>query len=158
SFPVERVFGFEVSDRLAFHQTANGDVASGAAFPPGLATELQRSGRPVPDEPAVRRRFLSQPDAPPAIDGQQRGAALARRHATAEYYRRLAIDLQRRYRPQLLGVYFEWIDACSHLFMEDAPPQRPQVAAADFSAFSETVDRCYEYQDEVLGNLLTVAG
>src|SRR5262249_32441310 len=129
-----------------------------AAFPPALATELQRAGRPVPDERAVRQRFLSQPDAPLTIDGEQRLAALARMHATAGFYRRLAIDLQRRYRPQLLGVYFEWIDACTHLFMEDAPPRRPQVDAVDFSAFAETVDRCYEYQDEVLGDLLAIAG
>ncbi len=157
SFPVERVRGFEVSDRIAFHQTTSADAVRGAAFPPELASELQRAGRPVPDEHTVRARFLSRPDAPLTIDGEQRVAALARMYATSEYYRRLAVQLQRRYRPELLGVYFEWIDACSHLFMEDAPPRRPQVADADFAAFSETVDRCYAYQDEVLADVLAVA-
>jgi tetratricopeptide (TPR) repeat protein len=79
-------------------------------------------------------------------------------YASSEYYRRLAIQLQRRYRPQLLGVYFELIDACGHLFMENAPPRRAAVSDADYVAFSGTVDRCYEYQDEVLADLLTMAG
>jgi predicted AlkP superfamily phosphohydrolase/phosphomutase/tetratricopeptide (TPR) repeat protein len=157
SFPVEAVRGFEVSDRTAFHQTANENATTDAAYPPVLASELRQSGRPVPDDRAVRSRFLSRPDTPLTIDGEQRVAALARMYATSEYYRRLTTQLQRRYRPELLGVYFEWIDACSHLFMEDAPPRRPQVASADFSAFSDTVDRCYEYQDEVLADVLTIA-
>jgi predicted AlkP superfamily phosphohydrolase/phosphomutase/tetratricopeptide (TPR) repeat protein len=158
SFPVEHVRGFEVSDRTAFHQTVSeGATASAAAFPPELASELQQSGPPIPDERVVRSRFLASPDAPLTIDGEQRVRALDRMFATSEYYRRLTRQLQRRYRPQLLGVYFEWIDACSHLFMEDAPPRRPQVADADYAAFAGTVDRCYEYQDEVLADVLGVA-
>jgi predicted AlkP superfamily phosphohydrolase/phosphomutase/Tfp pilus assembly protein PilF len=158
SFPVERVRGFEVSDRIAYHQTANEPVADGEAFPPALASELRASGAPVPDEAVVRSRFLARPDAPLTTDGQQRLRELARMYATSEYYRREAIRLQRRYRPQVAGVYFEWIDACGHLFMEDAPPRRQQVDAADYAAFSETVDRCYVYQDEVLADLLAIAG
>jgi predicted AlkP superfamily phosphohydrolase/phosphomutase/tetratricopeptide (TPR) repeat protein len=154
SFPVERVRGFEVSDRVAFHQTANEAVAGGAAYPPDLASELQRSGVPRADDTIVRARFLSNPGAPLTTDGEQRLRELGRMYATSEYYRHLALDLQRRYRPQLLGVYFELIDACGHLFMEDAPPRRPQIDAADYAAFSGTVDRCYEYQDEVIGDLL----
>ena len=157
SFPVERVRGFEVSDRIAFHQTANEAVARGAAFPPELAAELQRTAAPLPDEAIVRSRFVSDRGATLTADGRQRLRELARMYATSEYYRRLAVDLQRRYRPQLLGVYFEIIDACGHLFMEDAPPRRPQVVAADYEAFSATVDRCYEYQDEVIGDLLSMA-
>jgi len=157
SFPVEHVRGFEVSDRLAFHQTANEAVGRAAAFPPELASELQRAGVPPPDEAVVRSRFLSNPRAELTEDGAQRLRELGRMYATAEYYRRLAIDLQRRYRPQLVGVYFELIDACGHLFMEDAPPRLPRVAAADYAAFSETVDRCYEYQDGAIADLLAMA-
>ena len=156
SFPVERVRGFEVSDRLAFHQTANEAVVSGAASPPELAAELQKSPPLVPDDAVVRSRFLSTAAGDLSVDGEQRVRELGRMYATTEYYRRLTIQLQRRYRPQLLGVYFELIDACGHLFMEDAPPRRPQVADGDYAAFSRTLDRCYEYQDEVLADLLTV--
>ena len=156
SFPVERVRGFEVSDRLAFHQTASEAVMSDAAFPPELGHELQQSGPPLSVDAAVRSRFLSQPSAALTQDGQERLRQLGRMYGSAEYYRRLALQLQRRYRPELLGVYFELIDACGHLFMEDAPPRRAQVAEADYAAFSHTVDRCYEYQDEVLADLLTM--
>jgi predicted AlkP superfamily phosphohydrolase/phosphomutase/tetratricopeptide (TPR) repeat protein len=158
SFPVERVRGFEVSDRVAFHQTANEAVVRGAAFPPELDSDLRRGGRPAPDEAVVRSRFLSNPGTALTTDGEQRMGELGRMYATSEYYRRLAIELQRRYRPQVLGVYFELIDACGHLFMEDAPPRRRQVSDADYAAFSGTVDRCYEYQDEVIADLLRIAG
>src|SRR4030095_13380186 len=83
---------------------------------------------------------------------------LARMHATTEYYRAVTPWLQRTYRPELLAVSFEASDACGHLFMEDAPPRRTQVSDEDYAAFSATVDRCYEYQDEVLADLMTVAG
>ena len=157
SFPVERIRGFEVSDRIAFHQTANEAAASDAAYPPALASELRRSGPGAPVDPVVRSRFLSQLGAPLTLDGEQRLRKLGRMYATSEYYRHIAIKLERRSRPELLGVYFELIDACGHLFMEDAPPRRPQVAEADYAAFSQTVERCYEYQDEVLADLLTLA-
>jgi len=159
SFPVEPVRGFEVSDRIAFHQVTTDQVTEGASFPPDLASTLrQRFGDPVPDVPAVRARFLSRPDAPLTADGERRLIQLARMHATTEYYRRIARWLQQTYRPALFGVYFEAIDACGHLFMEDAPPRRPQVAAEDYAAFAPTVDRCYQYQDEVIGELMTMAG
>jgi predicted AlkP superfamily phosphohydrolase/phosphomutase/tetratricopeptide (TPR) repeat protein len=157
TFPVERVRGFELSDRIGFHQTANESVASDAAFPPELASELRAGGAPVPDEAVVRSRFLARPGATLTVDGQQRLRALARMYATSEYYRRETVRLQYRYRPQLAAVYFEMIDACGHLFMEDAPPRR-NVDDADYAAFSETVDRCYVYQDEVLADILTIAG
>jgi Type I phosphodiesterase / nucleotide pyrophosphatase len=151
-----RTPGFEVSDRIAFHQTANEPLVSGAAFPPELAAELRQSRPTVPEESVVRSRFLSEPGASLSEDGRQRLRELGRMYATAEYYRRLALQLQPRYRPQLLGVYFELVDACGHLFMEYAPPRRQQVADADYVAFAGTVDRCYEYQDEVLSDLLTI--
>jgi predicted AlkP superfamily phosphohydrolase/phosphomutase/tetratricopeptide (TPR) repeat protein len=158
SFPVERVRGFEISDRIAFHQVANEPVAEGATFPPDLAATLQkRFGTPVPDLAAVRARFVSPTGTPLSADGERRLSQLARMYATTEYYRRIAVWLQRTYRPQLFGVYFEAIDACGHLFMEDAPPRRTQVTAQDYASFSETVDRCYVYQDEVLADLMTMA-
>jgi tetratricopeptide (TPR) repeat protein len=158
SFPVEAVRGFEVSDRLGFHQVKSERTVQGAAYPRDLvATLQQRFGEPAPDISAVRARFLSRPDAPVTADGERRLAQLARIHATTEYYRRITPWLQDTYRPELLGVYFEAVDACSHLFMEDAPPRRSRIEDADFEAFSQTVDRCYEYQDEVLADVLALA-
>lgn len=157
TFPVERVRGFEVSDRIGFHQVSTDQAAEGTTFPPELAASLQRRvGRPTVDIATVRALFASA--GPMTIDGERRLSQLARMYATTEYYRRIAVALQRDYRPDLSGVYFEWIDACSHLFMEDAPPRRQRIADEDYGAFSATVDRCYAYQDEVLAELVSAAG
>jgi hypothetical protein len=67
---------------------------------------------------------------------------LAEIHATTDFYRKVVPELQARYRVDLLAVYFELVDACGHLFMEDAAPRRPGIAEVDFRAFAGTVDRC----------------
>jgi predicted AlkP superfamily phosphohydrolase/phosphomutase/Tfp pilus assembly protein PilF len=158
SFPVERVRGFEVSDRVAFHQVRSEQATEGATFPSDLAhTLVDRFGSPEPDLSAVRRRFLSRPDAALTADGERRVAQLARMYATTEYYKEITPWLQRKFRPDLLAVYFEAIDACGHLFMEDAPPRRRGLSDLDYEAFSGTADRCYEYQDEVLADLMRAA-
>jgi predicted AlkP superfamily phosphohydrolase/phosphomutase/tetratricopeptide (TPR) repeat protein len=158
SHPAEPVRGFQVSDRLAFHQVRSASAAEGVTYPPGLATEiLNRFGAPTPDLAATRARFVADPDAPLTVDGERRLAQLARLFATSELYRRLTPHLVESRRPELVGVYFELVDACGHLFMEDAPPRRPGIAEADFRSFAGTIDRCYVYQDEVLGDLLRLA-
>jgi tetratricopeptide (TPR) repeat protein/predicted AlkP superfamily phosphohydrolase/phosphomutase len=158
SFPAERVNGFEVSDRLAFHQVRSARAERGATFPEGLAEELRsRFGEPQPDLEETRRRFV-EGSAPLGPDAQKRLIELSRIQATSAFYRRIVRDLARRYRPELLGVYFELIDACGHLFMEDAAPRRPGVADTDFQAFHDTVGRCYQYQDEILSDLLALEG
>ncbi len=159
SYPAEKVAGFEVSDRLGFHQVRSAPAVSGATFPPELAAEIRaRFGQPVPDISATRRRFLTDPAAKMSSDGAARLEQLARIYATSEFYRRILPFLQTRQAVDLLAVYFEGIDACGHLFMEDGPPRRADVSPDDFRAFSETVDRYYEYQDEVLADLLRLEG
>ena len=159
SYPAEHVSGFMVSDRLAFHQVRSARATAGATSPAALAEDLRKKfGEPAPDVAATRSRFLSSPDAVLSADGSRRLAELAKIYATSEFYRRIVPDLQRRDRPDLLAVYFEGIDACGHLFMEDAPPRRPGISDEDFRAFSGTVDKYYEYQDEVLADLLRLEG
>jgi len=159
SYPAEAVRGFIVSDRVAFHQVKSGRATRGATYPETLSAELRKElGEPAPDLPATKARFLANPNAPITPDGARRLEELAKIHATSELYRRMTPTLERRFSPDLLAVYFEAIDACGHLFMEDAPPRRPDVSDPDFAAFSSTVDRCYAYQDEILGELLKLAG
>ncbi|MEO8191125.1 MAG: alkaline phosphatase family protein [Acidobacteriota bacterium] len=159
SYPAEKVAGFEVSDRLGFHQVRSASAVSGATFPAELAGEIKsRFGAPVPDVAATRRRFLSDPASRMSSDGAARLEQLAKIYATSEFYRKLLPFLQSRHRVDLLAVYFEGIDACGHLFMEDAAPRRPDVSPDDFRAFSGAVDRYYEYQDEVLADLLRLEG
>ncbi len=159
SYPAEKVAGFQVSDRLGFHQVRSESAVAGATFPEGLRAELLRDvGGPAVDPAATRARFSDASAAPESVAAADRLAELAKIHATSELYRRLTPALQRRYRPDLLAVYFETIDACGHLFMENAPPGLPGTSADDNARFARTVDRCYEYQDEVLGDLLALEG
>jgi predicted AlkP superfamily phosphohydrolase/phosphomutase/tetratricopeptide (TPR) repeat protein len=159
SYPAEDVKGFIVSDRVAFHQVKSDRATRGATEPEALAAEIRKEfGEPVPDIAATKARFMANPNAPLTPDGAKRMEELAKIYATTELYRKLVPALAKRFSPDLLGVYFEAIDACGHLFMEDAPPRRPDVSSQDFEAFSSTVDRCYVYQDEVLGEILRVAG
>ena len=157
SYPAEEVKGFIVSDRLAFHQVKSARAAEGTTFPTSLASDLTREfGEPSPDLSATRDRF-AEGAVRPSGDGEKRLNELAKIHATTELYRRITPSLARRFEPKLLSVYFEVVDACGHLFMEDAPPKRAGVSEADSRAFSRTVDRCYEYQDEVLADVLRLA-
>jgi tetratricopeptide (TPR) repeat protein/predicted AlkP superfamily phosphohydrolase/phosphomutase len=155
SYPAEPVRGFVVSDRLGFHQVRSArDGGAGATYPEALAAEIRaRLGEATPNLEATRARFV-EPAARPSPDGEQRLARLAEIHATTELYLRVARDQRARHPTDLLAVYFELVDACSHLFMEDAPPARPGLAPEDLAAFGSTVDRCYAYQDDVLGRLL----
>jgi len=154
SFPAEPVRGFAVSDRIAFHQVRSERSSRGSTHPADLREELERRfGVPSPDAARTRARF-TEAAASLTPDGSGRIDALARIVATTDYYAKITPWLQHEYGPRVLGVYFELVDACSHLFMEDAPPRRPHVADEDYAAFAGTADRCYEYQDEVLGNLL----
>ena len=159
SFPAEKVSGFEVSDRLAFHQVSSARATTGATYPEKLENDLyRRFGAPSPDAAATRARFVADPRAKLTPDGERRLDELARIRATSEFYRGVVPDLEHRERPDLLAVYFEMVDACGHLFMEDGPPKRPDVGEADYAAFHDTVDRCYEYQDGILADLLRLEG
>lgn len=159
SYPAERVTGFVVSDRLGFHQVSSARAVAGATFPEDLARDLEaRFGAPRADVEATRRRFTAGTGPLPPGDAAARLDQLARIYATSEFYRRALPYLQGRFGTDLLAVYFEGIDACGHLFMEDAPPKRPEVSDEAYRAFSSTVDRYYEYQDEVLADLLRLEG
>lgn len=159
SFPAENVKGFEISNRLGSHQARSERAASGEAFPEGLGAELYRQfGEPKPDLAATKARFLARPDVLVSESGQKRLEELAKVYAMSEFYRKIAPYLQRKFETDLLALYFDGIDASGHLFMEDAPPRRPEVSDSDYDAFSETVDRYYQYQDEVLADLLRLEG
>jgi len=159
SYPAEKVAGFEVSDRLAFHQVSSARATEGATWPDKLSARLSAEfGTPRPDLAATKAAFLDDPARALTPDGARRIDELSRIHATSEFYRRIVPGLARREPTDLVAVYFEMVDACGHLFMEDAPPKRDDVADADFAAFHDTVDRCYQYQDRVLADLLLLEG
>ena len=155
TYPAEALNGFVVSDRVGYHQYSSSHQPEDAVYPKTLASLFPPNLKV--DLAATRETFLENPAVPLSDDGTSRLEQLAKIHATAERYRRASQELYPRYRPRLFGVYFELVDACSHLFMENAPPRRTGQSMEDFRAFRGTVDRCYEYQDELLGELLSLA-
>ncbi|MDA8019117.1 MAG: alkaline phosphatase family protein [Thermoanaerobaculia bacterium] len=161
TYPAEDVAGFQVSDRIAYHQVRTGaaDVVTGLTHPADLGAWLRDTcGGAQIDLETTRERFLDEPDLDLSDDGAKRLERLAEISATAELYRRSAPALVERFGPDLLGVYFELVDACGHLFMENAPPRREGISDIDYQAFSGTVERCYVEQDRILSDLLVLAG
>jgi tetratricopeptide (TPR) repeat protein len=57
-----------------------------------------------------------------------------------------------------VGIYYEGIDMMGHGFQHYLPPKLAFVADAEYERFKDAVPRYYEYQDELLGELLRAAG
>jgi hypothetical protein len=68
-------------------------------------------------------------------------------------YHAIAKDLVRR-RVPFVAVYYEGVDMMGHRFQHFLAPKMQMVSAADFQRFHDAVPRWYEYQDELLGDLL----
>ena len=71
-------------------------------------------------------------------------------------YHAIAKDLVRR-RVPFVAVYYEGVDMMGHRFQHFLAPKMQMVSAADFQRFHDAVPRWYEYQDELLGDLLAEA-
>jgi tetratricopeptide (TPR) repeat protein len=56
--------------------------------------------------------------------------------------------------PDVLAVYFEWVDAMSHLFMLHAPPRMPDVNETEYRRYKDAVEQAYLLQDEILGDIM----
>lgn len=57
-------------------------------------------------------------------------------------------------RPNLLAVYFEWVDATKHLFMHYAPPREPAIDEAAYDMYKDAVDEAYVFQDSIIGTFI----
>jgi tetratricopeptide (TPR) repeat protein len=68
-------------------------------------------------------------------------------------YHALAKDLVGSGLP-FVAVYYEGIDMMGHRFQHFLPPRMQMVSPEDFARFQSAVTRFYEYQDELLGDLL----
>ncbi len=154
TFPAEQVRGFQISDRIGFHQVRSATATTGVTFPEPLAAKLSSTvGQATIDIETTRDLFVAA-NATLSADGAERIDKLARIHATAELFRRATPELLDTFDPDLFGIYFELVDACSHLFMENAGPKRPSTSTQDSNAFAGTVARCYQVQDQILGSIL----
>jgi predicted AlkP superfamily phosphohydrolase/phosphomutase/predicted Zn-dependent protease len=155
TWPPEPVRGALVSDRLAYtllERGVDGGTPAQVAYPPATDRELRQLVRgPESVDAALVTSFVR---GGAAAGADERVAHLRRMLAGALTYHAAALRLIEAERPQLVGVYYELVDQVCHRFMHVAPPRRPDVAEADFAAFSGAVDAAYELQDDLIGELV----
>jgi tetratricopeptide (TPR) repeat protein len=162
TWPAEKVNGFLVTERIAYQLFGMGkevDAGSeGKVFPPELYAQVEALRvKPEEIEETEVRRFLALP--PTGLVGlpaAQRDRAEEFRTVLAgtRTYAAIAERLFAEHPTPFRAVYFEGIDTTSHLFMQYRRPRLSWVAEQDAAWFGGAVDRFYEYQDTILGELL----
>jgi tetratricopeptide (TPR) repeat protein len=150
--PAQDLPGFQISDRLAYTvlEGVGGSAGDdGAAVRP--AALRARASVVGPEE--VPAEILS--SLAPAGDAAPEAEADLRRLAAAALtYQRAALAGLRDGQPDLLMVYFAWLDQVAHRFVDCMPPPLASCPAAERSRFRQTLLRAYELQDRMLGDLL----
>jgi predicted AlkP superfamily phosphohydrolase/phosphomutase/Flp pilus assembly protein TadD len=167
--PAETVNGVLVTDKLGYLAFApageGGDVPEGSVYPRERTDEIARSIVRARDltyeavEPFMhipREEFLAHRDA--EFDPKDSINAQLLLLATTRTYENIALHLLRSDRPDVLAVYFELVDATSHLFMLYAPPRMDDVPEAEYERYKDAVERAYIAQDEILGRFMQALG
>jgi len=161
--PAESVNGVIISDQFGYVAYAPGDTARAQATsvsPPQRRDEMTAHVVRAADVPAAEiARFLHLSQAEIA---RHRGAfdpkdpinSMIHLYASTRTYRNLATHLLATDAPDVLAVYFEWVDAMSHLFMLHAPPRMPDVPQAEYDRYKDAVEQAYVLQDEILGDIM----
>jgi predicted AlkP superfamily phosphohydrolase/phosphomutase/Flp pilus assembly protein TadD len=80
---------------------------------------------------------------------------LAHLYASTLTYRNIALHLLANDSPDVLAVYFEWVDAMSHLFMLYTPPRMPDVSKVEYDRYHDAIEQAYVLQDEMLGEIMS---
>ncbi|MGD8413461.1 MAG: alkaline phosphatase family protein, partial [Candidatus Latescibacterota bacterium] len=75
-------------------------------------------------------------------------------YASTRSFERIATHLLETDSPDLLAVYFEWVDAVSHLFMLHSPPRMADITDEEYGRFKDAVEQSYILQDEILGKFM----
>lgn len=171
TWPAETVRGSVVSDRVAFQlfeQEVKDDWKSddpaknrGKTYPPGLLDDIRpliKGPAEVTDDEVAW--FLPGGRFPASLTPGQRGAVNGFRTviAAAETYHAIALRQLRAGKVGLKMFYYEGPDEASHLFMRDRPPRLPGVDRRDLDLFGGIVDRYYERQDRLIGEIVDAAG
>lgn len=168
TYPAESIEGFIVSDRfgfLAFAGRSSNSPDVDVVYPLDLLEGLDNVALPsdaVTD--AMVQRYL---DVTPAEilaarrSGYEKGNRInnfIHTLATAESYAAVGLELYRTRRPDVMAVYFEFLDATSHLFIPFEPPLMADVSPEDGRRFGHAVREAYRRQDEMIGRFIEAAG
>lgn len=164
TFPAEPINGVMVTDKvgyLAYAHTGAGDGVAGKIAPPDRAGEITQ--RIVHGDEVPYDEFSEMIHIPEAeferhregdFDPKDSINNLILLYASTRSFANVAAHLFDSDRPDVLAVYFEWIDAVGHLFMLHTPPRMPGVDEAEFEMFKDAVSQSYVVQDRILGEFM----
>ncbi len=168
TWPAERVRGTMISDRLSYslfpfvEQEAS---PSGTVYPEAYLEQIRPrlvSDRDITYDEVRRFVDISADDFRTLrawVERQPRAAYtdpvnhLTRILAATRNYHTIGLDLLERGQKPLTAVYYQGIDEVNHRFAHFAPPRMDRISAEEFRRYSRAVERFYEYQDELLGEL-----
>jgi len=163
--PAEKVNGVMVTDKIGYlaYATPDDDTSSKTAsvFPPQRFEEIAAlvvSGAEVSHAEVDRLIHIPRAEFDRqktlAFDPRNSVNNLILLYATTRTYDAISQHLLRKDQPDVLAVYFELVDAVSHLFMLHAPPRMPDVSEAEFERYRDAVDAAHVVQDEILGRFM----
>ena len=170
TWPAEAVEGVLVSDRVAFSlfHYEEGERSQGVTYPPSYVdrvVQLRVEATEIGLQALRRFAAVSQADFDISTELLQQGspdsfqhpvASLRKILASTATYHRIALDLLKRGQPSWFAVYYQGLDEVNHRFAHLSAPQHPLSEAGARRAYGGVVQAFYEYQDELLGELLAV--
>lgn len=166
--PAEKINGTMVTDKagyLAFAPDDREQEAPGTIFPESRAAEITRlvvRGTQVPYEECeavihIDRRVF---DEHKSLDFDPKDSInnLILLYASTMTFRNIGLHLLEKDDPDVLAVYFEWIDAVAHLFVQQSPPKLPDISDDEYETFKDALDQSYIVQDEIIGEFMDRLG
>lgn len=161
--PAEAINGVMITDKfgyLAYVPEDTGSADDASVYPASRRAEfaaLVTHADAVPDDAMTRFVHLSHDELQRhrrSTDPNDAVNNLLHLYASTQTYAKIATHLLEQDRPDVLAVYFEWVDAVSHLFMLQSPPKLADVPQADFDRYRDVIEQAYIFQDEVLGGIM----
>lgn len=162
SWPAEPVKGVMVSDRISYHAfIPAAETEQELVYPPEMTEEiLALTGDPAEVPYETARRFIDvTPEeyaAAPELDFRDPVSHFRHIYQTMSNNAAIAAHLAQTRSPEVLAVYFEGVDTAGHMYMRYAPPAYPYTSPEQREKFGGAVEAFYEYQDQILGDLLAL--
>lgn len=166
SWPAEDVNGIIVTDRLSYHSADISEQNRRALCSPAsyIDTAERIAAEVGPLDVETLREYIDvtgeefEEAAGESYDISNPTNNLRLIRITSEIYRRVALDILKREKPDLMGVYFEETDSVGHLFVPFEPPPMPGVTEEQVKKYGGALEAAYRHMDRVLGELIAAAG
>jgi tetratricopeptide (TPR) repeat protein len=171
SYPAEPVRGFMVSDRIVYHTFdprwrmgedeggSAGDIG-GLTYPEDLVGEIR--GHILTQEDiryeTLRSYIRITPDEVPSgaatFDPLDPVVNLAHIIASNTTYETVAAHTYEKYRPDILAVYLDMVDAICHVFIKHMRPHTEDVSPEDARKYGTAIAAAYSHTDSLIGEWL----